>query len=314
MTTHPLDAPLLELTHPTVTRPLPGELAEARSALVAATTGFLSVPESALSNTWGWIGGSEEEVRYGAYRAAEALEQAETEARSLVAADDAAETRAARIIGPATAARWDLCGLLLPLAEGQLDADPGSGEWTIRLVMGHVISAQRAYGWGSAWWLANPHDAADPNLPKGVPENLWETLPDEATTEANGTGADLRARLDGVLDLGAERLAAVADERLGHGARWSGFPVTIGFRLGRWSSHIREHTIQVDKTLAALRHVPGEPERLARHVLAAYGRAEAAVFGRAQTDGVVAAVERIVLGAAEAREALTSALEAATRP
>ena len=314
MTTHPLDAPLLELTHPTVTRPLPGELAEARSALVAATTGFLSVPESALSNTWGWIGGSEEEVRYGAYRAAEALEQAETEARSLVAADDAAETRAARIIGPATAARWDLCGLLLPLADGQLDADPGGGEWTIRLVMGHVISAQRAYGWGSAWWLANPHDAADPGLPEGAADSLWEVLPDEATTEAHGTGADLRARLDGVLDLGAERLAAVADERLDQGARWSGFPVTIGFRLGRWSSHIREHTIQVEKTLAALNHDPGEPQRLARHVLAAYGRAEAAVFGRAPTDGVAAAVRRIGRGAAEAREALTSALEAATRP
>jgi hypothetical protein len=314
MTSRPIDAPLLELTDPTVARPLPGELAEARSALVAATTEFLSVPESALTDAWRWIGGSEEEVRYGAYRAAEALEQAETEARSLVAADDAAETRAARIIGSATAARWDLCGLLLPLADGQLDADPGGGEWTIRLVMGHVISAQRAYGWGSAWWLANPHDAADPGLPEGAAESLWEVLPDEATTEAHGTGADLRARLDGVLDLGAERLAAVADERLDQGARWSGFPVTIGFRLGRWSSHIREHTIQVEKTLVALNHVPGEPQRLARHVLAAYGRAEAAVFGRAPTDGVAEAVRRIGRGTAEAREALTSALEAATRP
>ena len=110
-------------------------------------------------------------------------------------------------------------------------------------------------------------------------------MPDEATTEAEGSSADLRARLDAILDLSAERLAGMPDDRLELAARWSGFPVTIGFRLGRWGSHIREHTIQVEKTLAWLGAEPTEPERLARHVLSAYGRAEAAVFGRRSSAG-----------------------------
>ncbi|HEV8698847.1 MAG TPA: hypothetical protein VGQ89_14215, partial [Candidatus Limnocylindrales bacterium] len=125
---------------------------------------------------------------------------------------------------------------------------------------------------------------------------------------AEGSLEDLRARLDAILDLSAERLAGLPDDRLGFGARWSGFPVTVGFRLGRWSSHLREHSIQVETTFAMLGTIPDEPARLARHLLAAYGRAESVVFGR---QGVDAAVDRVVKGAAEARAALTSAREAA---
>ena len=287
---------------------MPNGLARARADVLAAATDLLAIPEAALTRPWTWIGGSQEEVRYGAYRAAEALERAEIEARSVVATTDDRETQAAKIVGPSTAARWDLHGLLVSLDEAMLDADPGGEEWSIRLVLGHVIASQRGYGWGTAWWQANPHDAADPALPPQIPEEFYATLPDEATTEAQGSLDELRARLDSILDLSMERLAGLPDDRLGYGARWSGFPVTVGFRLGRWGSHLREHAIQVEKTFAMLGHVPTEPARLARHVLAAYGRAESTVFGRRDVD---AAVDRVVRGAAEARAAVASAGEAA---
>ncbi|HEV8281966.1 MAG TPA: DinB family protein [Candidatus Limnocylindrales bacterium] len=303
-----LDAPLRELTDASLARPLPAALEHARAEAIAAARELLAIPDAALTRPWTWIGGSNEEVRYGAYRAAEALEQAEIEARAAVAVTDAGEPRAARIVGPSTAARWDLHGLLLPLDERLLDADPGGGEWSIRLVLGHVIASQRGYGWGTAWWQDRRYDAADPALPARIPEEFFAAAPDEATTEAEGTLEDLRVRLDAILDLSAERLAGLPDDRLDFGARWSGFPVTVGFRLGRWSSHLREHSIQVEKTFAMLAHVPDEPARLARHLLAAYGRAESVVFGR---QGIDAAVDRVVRGAAEARAALTSAREAA---
>jgi hypothetical protein len=89
--------------------------------------------------------------------------------------------------------------------------------------------------------------------------------------------------------------------------------VDVGFRLGRWSSHIREHTIQIEKTLAMLGLVPDEPRRLARHVLDAYGRAEAAVFGRRPGAAAEEAADRIAGVAAEARQVVASAVEAARR-
>jgi DinB family protein len=303
-----LDAPLLDHTDDALARPIPPEIVRARQGITAAARDLRSLPESSLTRPWSWRRDSQEEVRYGAYRAAEALEQAEIEARLAVSVVDAAERRAARIVGPATAARWHLHGLLLPLDDAMLDADPGNGEWTIRLVLGHVISSQRAYGWGTAWWRAQAFDAADPGLPAAIPESLWTTLPDEATTEADGGITDLLGRLDAILDLSAERLAGTSDAELDLGARWSGFPVTVGFRLARWSSHIREHDIQIEKTFAMLGHDPGEPARLVRHVLAAYGRAEAVVFGRRD---VGPAIARIGAGVEEAAEAIRSAREAA---
>jgi hypothetical protein len=64
-------------------------------------------------------------------------------------------------------------------------------------------------------------------------------------------------------------------------ARWSGTAVTVGFRLNRWASHLREHTIQVEKTLVMLNDQPSEVERLVRIIVAAYGRLEATGYGRA---------------------------------
>ena len=191
--------------------------------MLAAARALLTIPEAALTKAWSWKGGGEEEVRYGAYRAAEALEQAEVEARATVAATEAGERRAARIVGPATASRWDLHGILIPLDDALLDTDPGGGEWSIRLTLGHIISSQRAYGWGTAWWQTHEHDANDPALPKGVPDAFWATMPDEATTEARGDLDDLRARLDAILDLSAERLAGLPDDRLERGRSVVGF-------------------------------------------------------------------------------------------
>ena len=317
MTDPILEAPLLSRTDPALARPLPAAIARARTDVIAAARDLLAIPGSRLADPWTWIGrGGEVEIRDGAYRAAEALEKAEVEARAggaavagaAVAGAAVGAHRAADLVGPSTAARWDLHGLLLALDDRLLDADPGAGEWTIRLTLGHIISGQRGYGWGSAWWLQQGLALTDPDLPPGAPESLWDALPDEATTEAAGSIEDLRARLDASLDLTTERLAGIPDDRVDLGSRWSGFPVTLGFRFGRWGSHIREHTIQVEKTLAMLGHVPDEPARLARHVLAGYGRAEAVVFGQ---PGAEAAAERIAQGATEARTVINEARTAA---
>jgi hypothetical protein len=297
-----VDTLLLELTDPGLARPLPAALTSARTDVLAAARDLLAIPEPALTRPWPWQGDSEEEVRYGAYRAAEALELAEVEARTVMAANEASETRAARLIGPATAARWDLHGVLLALDEDLLDRDPGSGEWSIRLVLGHTIASQRGYAGASSWWQAQGFRIDDPDLPY-MPDDIVE-WPEEDGPDAAGSLAELRARLDSYLDLSAERLAGLPDERSAGAARWSGFAVTIAFRFGRWSSHVREHTIQVEKTLAMLGHRPGEPARLTRNLLAVYGRAEATVFGRLDPDDGAA---RIARGAAEARETASSA-------
>ena len=302
------DAPLLRHTDPDLARPLPAAIAEARSDVSSIVADMLAIPESALQREWAWIGGGEEEVRYGLYRPHELLERAEVAASRALRAAGVDEGQAAAIIAPATAARWDLHGVLAPLTDAAIDAGPGGEEWTIRRTLGHTINAQRAYGWSTAWWQERGFALDDPDLPPSVGDEFWADLPDEETAESAGTLDEIRARLDAILDLSAERLAGVPEDRLGYGARWSGFAVPVSFRLGRWSSHIREHTVQVEKTLAMLKKTPTEPERLVRLTLAAYGRAEATVFGQPAAD-VAAGILRSAVG--EARATIADARRAA---
>jgi hypothetical protein len=264
---------------------------------LAAIADLRGIADAELTRPWSWIGGSEEELRYGFYRISEAFELAGIEAGRALWSGGVERGRAADRIAPSTAARWDLQGLLIMIPDAAWDADPGGDEWTIRQAVGHVIESQRYYGAATAWWSSQGYRLEDPELPATTPEEVYAALPSEAA-EMEGTPAALRDRLDEVVDRSCEALAGLPDDRLGFGTRWAGFAVDIGFRIGRWSSHIREHTIQVEKTLVMLNHQPTEVDRLVRLVAASWGQAEAAVVGAPMAD---TAVGRLASSAAEAR-------------
>jgi len=292
---------LIRYTDDNLARPLPAALTAARGELLAAVADLRTISDAALTRPWRWKGDSEDEIRYGFYRINELIERAAIEATAAMREAGVDRGRAAEIAAAATAARWDLHGLLLPLADASWDADPGGGEWTIRQTLGHVIAGQRGYAAAGAWWQERAYRADDPGLPKHAPESIFDELPSEEA-EAEGSPAEVRARLDDVVDRSTERLAGLPAERLAFGARWSGFAVDVGFRMGRWSSHIREHTIQVEKTLVMLDLRPTEVDRLVRLVLAAWGRAETVVYG-----GVEAADAMRALASAAARARVTAA-------
>jgi hypothetical protein len=255
-----------------------------------------TLTDADMEKVWAWKGDSEIELRYAFYNILEAFERAGIDAAAALAKTGSERGRAADLIAPSTAARWDLQGLLLRLPDAAWDARPGDEEWTIRETMGHIVAAQRGYAAVTAWWQAQALPVS-PDLPTARPSHIYDVLPSDEE-EASGTPAEVRARLDEVLDQSTERLAGLPPHRLNFGTRWVGFALDIGFRLGRWSSHFREHTVQVEKTLVMIGHTPTEVDRLIRLVLAEWGRAEAAVYGSA--DGR-AAVETLAAAASGAR-------------
>jgi uncharacterized damage-inducible protein DinB len=276
--------PFLVRYAPGSATPVAPILLAARTALGKATADLLTVPDAALEAPWPWRG-RDADVRYGFYRVLELLEDAAVStvrARSegdvaSPATSDLRRTRAGDLIALATAARWDLHGRLASFGDEPLDRDPGGGEWTLRRTLAHIVNGQRAYGWFTAWWVSQ--GITDPAaLPARVPEAVAAELPDEET-EAEGPLEEIRQRIDAVVDGSSEALGGLTDAELALGARWSGYPVTVGFRIGRWSSHLREHTVQVDKTLAAVGWRPSEVDRLLALIHDAYGRLESLVFG-----------------------------------
>ncbi len=298
MTTPTTDDPLLQYTDDALARPIPDSLRAARAEVLAVVAELRTIGDNGLDKPWAWKGGSETEIRYGVYRIHELFERAGIDADVAIRQAGLDRGRAADIVAPVTAARWELHGSLLPLEDAAWDGDPGGGEWTIRQTLGHVILGQRGYGAVNAWWQAQALPGNDPGLPL-APESIFDVLPTEEV-EAEGSPATVRDRLDDVVDRSTERLAGLPADRLANGARWSGFPVDVGFRMGRWSSHIREHTIQVEKTLDLLGHRSTEGDRLVRLVLAAWGRAEAVVYGHAD-QRVEEAIGVLATAAADAR-------------
>jgi hypothetical protein len=302
MTATAADDPLGEFTEGIPERPIPDALLAARRDVMATVRDLARIKDADMETFWAWKGdgGGDNELRYGFYRIFEDFERAGIDAAAALHAKGLERGRTADLIAPATAARWDLQGILVQLPDAAWDADPGDEQWTVRQTLGHVIGAQRSYGAVTAWWQSQALPA-DANLPTARPSHIYDVLPED-DEEAAGTPAEVRARLDEVIDQSMERLAGLPPERLAYGTRWMDFALDIGFRIGRWSSHFREHTIQVEKTLVMLGHRPTEVDRLIRLILAEWGRAEAVVYGFADAGDAIA-----VLTAATARALDTTA-------
>ena len=301
-----IDERLVEWTPGPSIEPAP-EVAPARAAVEDAARRLLRVPDDRLEAAWPWPGStSEVDVRYGYYRLFELLEEAQAGVVASLVPSRVVPAPGGQRGAAATVARWSLHGLLLPLTDEDLDRDPGNREWTIRQTLGHMLQSQQFYGSFTAWWLTQaPTPAAVP------PVALTYEVPTEADQSA-GSLMDIRGRLDALLDLAMARLGALDEAQIAVPARWSGGEVTVGFRIGRWASHIREHTIQIDKTLVMLDRPTTEVERLVRMIVEAYGRLEETVFGLDAADtrpaGPVLAtatadIEALVPGILDAAEA-----------
>jgi hypothetical protein len=60
---------------------------------------------------------------------------------------------------------------------------------------------------------------------------------------------------------------------------WEDEAHSLMFRLHRFDAHMRQHTIQIEKTLHAIDHVPSESQRLLRLIYSALAQVEGALIG-----------------------------------
>lgn len=298
-----MDVLLERTTRAPTVPPLP-EVLHARESLRVAADRLLAIDDADLPRRWMWRDdpNGRAELRYGFYRTAELLDAAAGRVAAALEAAGTERTAGSRHLAQATAARWELHGALAGLSDADLDRSAGD-EWTLRQTLGHIVNVQRAYGSFTAWWHAR---AAEPDFPAEVPDGVGEGFPEEEA-DARGSLEEIRLRLDAVIDTAAGRLGRFDDDDLAVQARWAGYPVDVGFRLGRMASHLREHTVQIDKTLVLIDRQPREVDRLVRLVHAAFGRMEAAAF--ALEPSVAAPAAPIVAVAATAVVQVVDSME-----
>ena len=119
-------------------------------------------------------------------------------------------------------------------------------------------------------------------LPKGDEWTAYKAMPERI---ADG---DMREVMGSVFDAhrrAREAMSLVTEEQLQLLARFWDGDMPLRFRLHRFEAHMRQHTIQVEKTLLAIGHPATEAERLVRLIHNALAGVESAtVQGIAESE------------------------------
>jgi len=257
----------------------------ALETFAAAVEGFdrslRAIDDRALDLFWAWETYDEEGVRFGILRTTEQAGDAAVEVAARRAEAGAGPSRAQRILGRYLVA-WRELWSVADRADTALDTPPMDGEWALRTILDHLVDADLGF-------LATIRNGLEQHR-AGVREparissdEAWTALAevDEVSRRAAFEGSldDIRTFHRAVRDRIARRLGPMVDEELAAAsAFWDGVRPNR-FRLGRFESHLRQHTIQAEKAIQATVGPPREVERLLRLLARATGDVEAAGVG-----------------------------------
>jgi uncharacterized damage-inducible protein DinB len=201
-------------------------------------------------------------------------------------------TEAQRILAQVHEAYRDLTGALAGTSDAEMDAAPPDEQWPLREVLKHMLGAE--YGFLAAILVAL--DAVRAGRPSEPDEAAFKShrRPGE---DVSGSRADALNALFRSHATILRALDGVGDTELATPSWfWEDKGYSIRFRMHRFEEHMRQHTIQVDKTLVALGHPPTEAERLVRNLyvgLAGLESVSGAGVGRELIDGCAAAIDAI---------------------
>jgi uncharacterized damage-inducible protein DinB len=208
-------------------------------------------------------------------------------------------TEAQRILAQLHEAYRDLTGVLAGTSDAEMDAPPPNEQWPLRAVLKHMLDAEK--GFLAAIELAVERARAGK---KSEPdEAAWKAKRHEPEDPSGSRADALNALFRSHVAI-LNSLRDVTDAELDTPSWfWEDKGYSVRFRMHRFEEHMRQHTIQVDKTLVALGHPPTEAERLVRNVYTALAGLEsvsgagvaAELLERcaASIDWIAADVERI---------------------
>jgi hypothetical protein len=254
------------------------QLAAAVERLAQAMQGL---PDEALGRPYAWRDHDMEGLRYallGSYHELRELAVAIGGAR---AATGRPPTQAQLILGGYQAAYRDLRAVLLGVTPEELDQPPAEKEWPVREALRHMLDAERLF-FTLVHVGVEQYRAGRPPVEPQL-EQIEALLGPRRAFKQLVRTADAAAILDyhaGLNDRIRTDLALLADDDLQAPTPfWEPSVPTAAYRLHRLDVHLRQHTVQVEKTLAALGRRPTEARRLLRLVYHGLAEVEGALLG-----------------------------------
>lgn len=222
----------------------------------AALARFAALDENAVGKPWPYLG-KPMDVRYALYRT---IEDAQ-EALVGVAARPHPESR--RILALAQRAFGDMRGLLIGLPGEVLDRAPRDGEWPVREILRHIIVIEGRYAVATRYAV----DRADTD-PMRVAD---DKMPTPAQVDVSGDIVRILARVGEARAETHRLLDDLPVAAMTRPTQWVQYDVDVRFRLHRFAAHLVEHTVQCEKTLAAVGWHAPEGRRIVRRLTALLG-------------------------------------------
>ncbi len=254
-------------------------LARAVAGLVGAID---PLDEPALELPWAWGAYKEEGLRFAFFRTYEDLREAAVLTAAARRAMGRPLSSAQQILGQYHEAFRDLEASLLRLPDGLDETEPAPDEWSVRRVLAHMLSGDLGFLVAVTYGLERFRGGN--GRPAAIPEEAWDRILglDEAGYRELVTRPlpELWPAFQATHERVLSDLADISDGELQAPSMfWEGYELSLRFRLHRFDSHLRQHTIQLDKTLNALGAPSTEVHRLLRLIYAALAEAEAAAIG-----------------------------------
>jgi uncharacterized damage-inducible protein DinB len=255
-------------------------------SLAGAVEQFAAVlqdlPDSDLDQAWAWGAYDSEGVRFALFRTYEELRQLAVQTASQRLAQGSVTSPSQRILAQIHAAYRDLQAVLLALPEGVEDQVPAEGEWSLRRVLAHIVGADVGF-YVAVRYALDRHRSGD-GRPAAIPDEAWDSILQDniASVESilDGPLAGVRAYHATLHERVLREFADITEEELSISSLyWEGYPLSLRFRLHRFDSHLRQHTIQVGKALHTLGRPPSEARRILRLVYAALAETEGVTIG-----------------------------------
>ena len=265
---------------------------------------ILPLSEKDLEREWIWKDHDEEGIRFACFVTLQELRHLTVELSAL----RTRPTSAQQILSQYHAAYMDLQATIFGLSQADAEKVPIEGEWQVRRVYAHILSAEINFTItvryalekhrASAWTPERASEEDEYRL-AGMNEEEFRVL--------------LEGPFEGILAYHRDFHPAIIEEFSNITEKELDLPSTfweetrfpIQHRLHRYEAHYAQHTIQIDKTLEAIGNIPTEAMRLIRKLYAALAEAEGMMIGVEKTEPalVIATADSI-----EDRTKLISAL------
>jgi len=247
----------------------------------------IRMPEQTLDSEWAWGAYASEGIRFAFFRTYEELRELAANSAASRALRGPTRTTAQRILAQYHAAYRDFQAALLGVTAETAGIPPAEGEWSPQQILSHIVAAEVGFHVVVRYAL-DRHRGGEQGAGE-IPDDAWEDIiglhEDVFGAVLKGPYDDLTAYHQRLHARILSEFAGIRDSELDVSSLyWEGYELSLRFRLHRFDSHLRQHTVQLAKSLTAMGRPLSETHRLLHLIYAALAEVEGTAIGAPNLD------------------------------